>query len=453
MPIARPNHIALATPQVEEAPKLTDSQYRHAVVDSQYTPSNSLLTHLPGMKWSVDYYHQVLGRDEEPSPFDPTQSSPYQQYRRIVKYEILLQGSLSDDIDPETAVTTTTGNAIIYPGLVPIQGDAFIMDAGDGRACQCTVTSIRRLSMFRDTAYELVFQISRYMDQVIEDEINSRVVKTVYFHKDFLQYGQNPFLIQEDHEATKNIAKYMDNLIEYWTQRYWVPAFNTFLVPSQWGHCYDPYFMDFIVDLLPLQDHNEYRNMRLINCNDFNLTRQIPVWTMLFKRDPFILNTMFKQSGLLSAKAFSNAPLYNGVFYSGVDNVVAPKIVDHGYGINDHDYSTSYGWSMCSCTCGGGESEGLGFKSDETLADGTVGMDLPILFKDDYYVFTAAFYAGDEANMSAFERLLWRLTNGEPVNSVELVPFYKSINRWSKLDQFYLIPTLILLMKYSLRSI
>lgn len=448
------NYSSISTPQINKEPVITDKNYKHAVVDTKYTPSTALLTHLPGMKWSVEYYHQILGSTEEPSPFDPTQASPYQQYQRIINYEILLQGPMDDDIDPETGITVTTGSGILYPGMIPIQGDAFIMDAGDGRACQCTVTSIRRLTMFRDTAYEINFMISRYMDKILEDEINSRVVKKVYFHKDFLKYGQNPFLVEEDHNAELNTSTYIENLAQFWTSKFWVNAHNLFLVPSQSGLAYDPYFTKFVIDLLPIYNSNEYRKMTLINCSDFGLDRRVPVWDLLFKGDTFLLNTIFKESILIPASTFNNAPLFNGVYYSGLDFVIGPKDTNFGYDIGDPNLSNSFTWGTgCSCKCqSSSDGTGLGFVSDVTSSDGTSGTDIPELFKNNYYVFTEEFYNGDIANMSLFERLLWKCVNKESISPSELIPFYDSVSKWSKLDMYYLIPVLILLMKHSLRS-
>lgn len=456
MPIAKPTPIATSSPQYVSPPEITKPDYRNSVVDTQFTPMSGLLTHLPGMKLNVTYYHQVIGRDEEPSPFDPSQQGPYQQYRKINNFEILLQGSISTDIDTQTQTTRVSGTALLYPGLIPIDGDAFIMDIGDGRASQCTVTNVRRLSMMRDSAFEFNFVISRYVDETIQRLLDTRVVLTNYFRKDFLAFGQNPFLVEDDYNSLLELDKAIDNLTDFWCRTFWNPAFKTFTVPSQWASAYDPWFVRFIIELLPIYDHNTYRHVNILNVDDYNLNNIQSTWDMLLKREPFMLNTIFKDASLISAKAFNNRPLLNaGIYYSGIANLVGPKTIDFGYGNNEHNYSAAYGWAMsCSCNCqNSGMDAGLGFKSDVTINDGTPGMNVPVLFKDDSYVFTKAFYEGDEVNMSEFERLLWKGLNNEPINPSEVVVFYKAITKWSKLDKFYLIPTLILLMKYAKRSI
>lgn len=455
MPIAKPTPVATSSPAYVSEPTITKPEYRNAVVDTQYVPMSGLLTHLPGMKLSTTYYHQVIGRDEEPSPFDPTQQAPYQQYRKIVDFEILLQGSISTDIDTQTQTTRVSGSAILYPGLIPIDGDAFIMDIGDGRASQCTVTNVRRLSLMRDSAFEFNFVISRYVDETIQQLLDSRVVVTNYFRKDFLAFGQNPFLIEEDYNSLLSLDKSINNLSDYWCRTYWNPAFKTFTVPSQWSSAYDPWFVRFILELLPIHDDNNYRFINVLNVDDYNLNNTKSVWDMLLKRDTFLMNSIFKDAALISAKNFNNRPLLNaGIYYSGIADMVGPKTIDFGYGNNEHNYSASYGWRI-SINCNHVDNltdSGLGFKSDITVNDGTPGLSLPVLFKENSYVFTKAFYAGDEEQMSEFERLVWKGINNEAINASELMAFYNSINKWSKLDQFYLIPTLILLMKYAKRS-
>lgn len=456
MPIAKPTPVATATHEYVTPPTITKPEYRNSVVDTQYTPMNGLLTHLPGMKLSVTYYHQVIGRDEEPSAFDPTQQTPYQQYRKINNFEILLQGSISTDIEPTTQTTRVTGNGLLYPGLIPIDGDAFIMDIGDGRASQCTILNSRRLSVMRDAAYEFNFVVSRIVDESIQQLLDARVILTNYFRKDFLAFGQNPFLVEDDYNSLLEMDKAITNLSEYWCRTFWNPTFKTFIVPSQWASAYDPYFIRFIIELLPIYDHNEYRNINLLNCDDYNLNNLQSTWDMLLRKDTFLLNSIFKDAALISAKNFNNRPLLNaGIYYSGVANMVGPKTLDFGYGNNDNNFSTSYCWALSvSCNCNyNPQAAGLGFKEDVTLNDGTPGLDLPVLFKEDSYVFTKAFYDGNEVEMSAFERLLWKGINNEGINASEVMPFYKSIIKWSRLDKFYLIPTLILLMKYAKRSI
>lgn len=454
MPIAKPTPIATASPQAVSKPTVTSPDYRHSIVDTQYTPMNGLLTHLPGMKLNTNYYHQIIGRDEETSPFDPSQQGPYQQYRKINNFEILLQGSLSTDVDTETQTTRVTGNAILYPGLIPIDGDAFVMDTGDGRASQCTVLNSKRLSYFRDSAFEINFVISRTVTPEVERLLDARVVLTNYFHKDFLTHGQNPFLVEEDHNNYLELDKAEDNLSQYWTRQFWNPTFGTFTVPSQWGFCYDPFFVKFIIELLPVYDHNEYRNVRLLNCDDFNFDNLTSVWDMLLKRDTFLLNSLFKESSLISVKSLNNRPLLHGVYYSGIDNLVGPAKIDRGYGAHAHDYSNSYGWNISYSARArlNDYTAGLGFKEDVTKEDGP-GTNLPILFNDNSYVFTKAFYEGITEEMSEFERILYKGLNKESINASEIMPYYRAIHKWSKLDQFYLIPVLILIIKYAQRSI
>ena len=174
---AKPNPITITTPD-----------YRHSIVDSRVTPSSALLTYIEGMSWYVDYYSQVLGGDEELSEFQPGQIAPYQQYHLIHRYELKLQDSLSTNINDESGLAEITGSAIIYPFMMPNTGDAFIADIGDGRAGQFTITSVTPKSIFKQTCYEINFQLSRMVDAELVELLATHVVKTSHYERDYVLY-------------------------------------------------------------------------------------------------------------------------------------------------------------------------------------------------------------------------------------------------------------------------
>ena len=149
-----------ASPPVPETPlpqqinaKIAEEHQRNALVDSKVTPYAALLTHIEGSSWFVDYYSQVLGADDDVTPYQPTQSAIYQQYLLIKKFELKLQGSLSVSDDSDTSVMTVTGSATVYPYMKPNKGDAFIADIGDGRVGQFTVDGITKQTILKETCY------------------------------------------------------------------------------------------------------------------------------------------------------------------------------------------------------------------------------------------------------------------------------------------------------------
>jgi hypothetical protein len=139
---------------------ITAPEYRHSLIDAKITPLSSLLVHIEGSSWTTDYYSQILGVDEELSPFQPNQPSVYQQYLLVKKYELKLQGSLSISQDPETTAMTVTGNATLYPYLKPNYGDMFIADIGDGRAGMFVVNQPpTKKTILKETCWEISFEL------------------------------------------------------------------------------------------------------------------------------------------------------------------------------------------------------------------------------------------------------------------------------------------------------
>ena len=53
---------------VENAPVVTKVQERRSVIDTEYTPIAHLIKHSSGDMWTVDYYRQLVGLDDQLRP-------------------------------------------------------------------------------------------------------------------------------------------------------------------------------------------------------------------------------------------------------------------------------------------------------------------------------------------------------------------------------------------------
>jgi hypothetical protein len=95
-----------------------------------------LYTHVPGMRWIVDIYSQVLNKDDETRPLQPSRLEINQQYRRITQMELKVTTAIPqtptlDDVSQEFEVS---GEANVYPNTwIPNPDDHIVGTLPDGR--------------------------------------------------------------------------------------------------------------------------------------------------------------------------------------------------------------------------------------------------------------------------------------------------------------------------------
>lgn len=441
-------------------------EYRHSLVDIKVTPLTSIITHLSGSSWTVDYYSQVLGLDEEPTPYQPGQQGTYQSYLLVHNYDLKLQGSLTPVQNEETTEWNLTGTARIYPGsMIPNFGDAFIADIGDGQAGMFSVTRVVKKAMFTETAWEVDFTMTRMMDQVLQDELATRVVKEAYFQKDFLTYGQDPVLISTEVENKNKIETYLATLFNKWIIANFSREYKTLLVPKQVIPTYDPFLVSAVLSIYNRTDHPLLSKIREINCDGERLMNQLNFWYAITHLDPSVRTVYAQKMWLIDSDNFARHPQFESVAFSGIRQVVYPNIVDESV---DKDYSSMPDLTGTGYTDPGDYNVSLeslfivnvpgGFENplDPDLVPSVTDEEIPYVHPvtiDDYYVFSEFFYTQASTGQSGLELMTNDMISGNAINLQKLFLLCDDIKNWGALERFYYIPVLLILLKVSLRKL
>lgn len=447
--------------------EIVSPAYKHSLVDTKITPHSSLLTHIEGASWTVDYYSQVVGRDEQLSPLQPSQPEVYQQYLLIKGYEMKLQGSLSPGQDAESTSMTLTGTAMLYPFLKPNVGDMFIADIGDGRAGEFTITSPPvKKTLLKETCWEISFELRRYVDAEVVRELNTRVVRTTNFVKDFLTYGQNPIIADVDLEAKEKIEEYIRQLLNIWLMKFYSKENRTAVVPGQTGATYDPYVVQTMFRIFDRNEHPLLGRIRELNCQGLPQVDELLIWNCMINMDLSIRSIMQQKVWLISTKYFSNYALHDGVYFSAIERVVYPHApfvhVDEDYQVGncsvaggspyidlqdmDVEMSSVYQFNIA----GGFDDPGEPVEPTFTVEE------IPLIHpvsKDDYYVFTIHFYNQTPGLQSVLELQINDMIAGRAINKDKIFSLVADIPKWGRLEQFYYIPALLILLKVMLRKL
>jgi hypothetical protein len=450
-------------PGIIEA-NITGPQYRHAIVDAKVTPFASLLTHIAGSSLTVDYYSQIVQSDEDLSPYQPTLMPPYQQYLLCRGMEIKLQGDLSQTPDAESTEWSVTGAAIIYPFLKPNIGDGFIMDIGDGRAGFMTIIAVTRKTILQQACFEVNFELSFFVDQPFMVAITRKVVKETTYVKDFLTYGQNPVLVDDDLSHVTRIQNYEKTLLNRFLTEFFSREYRTLMVPGQTSSTYDPFVVATILTMFEREAHPIIPRIRQLNVDGLRVVDEFQIWNAMLRLDNTLGQVMAQKAYLVARTAFSSYPTMDGIFYSGVQRIVVPNVamnnVDQDYGnqqaltgVDYHDLG-DFDWDLASVFINNAPG-GFVVPGDDPLAPSYVIGEVPYIHPtvlDEYYVFSRLFY--ENANgQSKLEILVRQMLAGETFSRVDLFALCDDVQRWGRLDRFYYVPVLIILLKVALRKI
>lgn len=447
--------------KVEATGRAVPVELKTAVVETRFTPLQSLLTQITGSRYVVDYYSQLLAGNDTPKALQLELAAPYQQYDLIRQLEMRLQGDLSFSVDEDTKVRTVTGNAILYPGMIPNDGDMFIADAGAGRAGIFTVTSSTPLSYYKQTCHEINFTLIAFVD---EDPTRARslaekVVTTKHFVADFMRFGKNPIIVDQLFTDYRELHRVRDTMISEYMRLFFSEVTQTLLIPGQAAASYDPFLTKAVLSLMETTESPLLRKLTAHITEMDYAYRTTTVWDAILQMEPSHLYLACHQMGLVPAALMRTRPYLGGVFWSKAEYLMYPidpredadkdltytaltspePLADSPASVHDFNRIVA-------------EKDATGITVVDVLdPDETVPNIHPVII-DTYYVFSKAFYEEDYTGMSVLEKLVWDALNQKELDVPKLAALVKQSKRWDKLERFYYVPVLVALCVLALRG-
>lgn len=302
-----------------------EKEYKHNIVRSEDLPLDSIIAHIEGSSWSVDYYSQMLAMNNEPTPYDINQSKLNQQYHLIKDLELKLQDQ-NVDTEDKTNKINLTGTAVIYAGIIPNYGDVLIADIGAALAGRLTVTRVEKKQYFKDTVYEISFELVEYINtRDKENHLNSFVVKTSVFNRDLMVYGSSPVLLESDYDDYINAEDVISELIDDYLKEFFSNELSTLEVPG-YGikKTYDPYVVEAFKEVVGLHEHPLMYRLKTLNVNEIKEAYSFSIWPVLI--DPAVnkIRNIWKQAGPVTYDRFHLNHVMNSFRYSGFAQCISP---------------------------------------------------------------------------------------------------------------------------------
>lgn len=459
MPVAHesPDEVPVKAPPELQIHK---PEYKSSRTDTQYQPVGSILNHVSGQRWTVEFYKQVRGADEDLQSQNVNRPAHLQQYDLIHEFELRVQTPLSTQFNPESGSSPTVGSAICHPSVKANVGDMFTASIPDGREAVFTITSSYKNSIMKDATFLVEYTLTSYLDDNLQFDLRRKVIREYHYNKDFAYYNQNPVLLEDDYALVRKLEQRYSELSWQYFKSFFSNEFQTLILPDQnSGKVYDPFLTKAVSRIFNTSDAPDVQYMRILNVADDESFKAVSIWDALIDREKRKMQFAFESVGLVGARLFTRDPMMEGVYHSGVSHVVYPA---------DAELYVDYQWKNRTKPIGETpiyKAPGRPGRLADMMGDGMLhGLpygDSPLV--SDYiqpdggtggsYVLSPAFYARAETGMSKLEACVWDYLLGREVNVKLLTAFCDAWHTWGGVERFYNTPILLILIRSVIRGI
>ncbi len=427
-------------PITVDAPPKVVSDSVDSIIHSPRLEVAQALQYVEGTSWSVDYYSQVLTADSEVLGLQTGSSWIAQQYTLIRNLEIKLQGSMNATQDQTTKTMNYTGNAIVYAGTVPNQGDCFVANMENGSPYLFKVTNTEKKQVFKEAVYEINFEVQSDQEALLEI-INAKVAKTLHFMKEYLAFGKNPVLQNNQYQSSINAQKAWRQMLEEYLNMFFSEEKQTLIVPG--GEViYDPYVIRFIKEQFDTHHSPVLAKLRSLNIQESLTRTDNGVYAAVTKRDSSILKSGFTVAAAKSTKMFARNPRLATVYHLNVQWVTTA--VDYKRRVD----ATAFDPTLTFEDAGLSVPQALWLPSYVPYEE---DMGFIPVSQTPAYVFGVEFYKQNRAGMTSFEKVVYDYIN--KVNTgLESIRYIIACtnelrHKWSDLDTYYLLPILIVIVR------
>lgn len=433
-----------------QTPEITNKSFKGVAVDDRVTPLKSLTAYLEGSPWNVQWFGQLLGDDNELKPLDVVGTAINQQYFCIEDLELRVDSPLTSSMSSDSGIQAVTGSAVLLPILTPNKHDYFMAESGMGRRGLFHITEIERLTFNRDSAFRIEYELVVYIDTDVTmyNSMLSKVQRTYVYHKNRLAAGQQPLLTKDDTDTVNRHLDLVYDLQSYYVGRFYRPELNTIVLPGQPELTYDPYVVKFLLSVFELENGNTLRNINQYSYENDLVANQCNIWSILLNRKPELLADCMDQYRAVDTIQFSGNPRYRTMAYTNMQRVMYPIHTDPTV-LSD----------VIPIITSGYELEPVAARRSsvfDALANNIqiANLSYPpirLITELDAYVFPLAWYQEFQTS-SVLEILVRDYLKHRALNGKHLNTLADMAYSWGRLEQFYYIPILVVLLKSAIRE-
>lgn len=397
----------------------TTSEMKTSTLFNKDKELDSIIQYVSGMDWTVDYFLQIRDLNDTVQLPDINVPATQLKYNRINKLILKLQSPISQD-DPENI----TGEAIINSGFIPNYGDAFLATLTGGREAVFVIESIDTKTYNLHEAYYVTFKLFALLDTsgLLYNDLVHKTMKEYAYDKDHLLDYSAPIILANDYKRKVNLKDVIPELVDYYFMTFTHPEKNVIALPTSSGVYIDTLLTDFLFKIVDVTHDLDVANVTRV---DLDLSDEIKctIWDVIVRRDAGMLKRAQQNIDFKYTPHTVSDVAMRHTSYLGINFIAGLITSENGEAVIDYTQ----------------------------LGSGAVTAK-PVKVEDSSYVVSKNLYDLNKTECGVLEELLIQYLQGEVINAELLDKLLEEYHQWDTLDQFYLIPILIVLVKDSVNN-
>lgn len=400
----------------------TQEEMKTSTLFHKEVPLRNIIQYIKGMKWTVDYFKQVLDINDSSSAPDFNVPATTQKYHRINKLILTIQSSIQQD-----NLDNITGDAIVNAGFLVNVDDVFTATLTGGREAIFIITEKQIRTYNLHQAYYITFKLFKFCDDSPEiyNDLIRKVVKEYVYDKNYLLDFGAPVILQSDYTKKLELKDKINDILDYYLSRFVNEEARVISLPTKGGVYTDQLLSNFLFKIVNQSDHLVMGKLTNIDTTYIQHVK-LTVFDAIIKRDLKILKQCEKRIGFRYnpygiMDTFNKQSNIHGIHFivdklSQDDPGVVPDVIELDYERDFEDYK------------------------------------YPLGEKGNKYIFSDAFYRLDKENCGTLEFCLLEYMEGKLVPLDQLEILVEQYYAWDTIEQFYLIPVLLVLIKDTINN-
>ena len=467
----------------------TQEEMKTSVLFNKEAPLETIIRYPRGMKWEVDYFLQIRDMNDEIGALDINLSPSIQKYNRINKLVLVLQSAINQD-----EIENITGEAIVNAGFLPNPDDLFIATLTGGRQCLFHITEVQTRSYNIHKAYYITFKIFVFIDDKPEwyNDLVRKTMKEYVYDKEHLLDYSAPVILAQDYKSKLSLKDHLPEITDYYMDKFVNHEKRLICLPTTSSIYLDPYLNSFLFKII---NHTEKEVFDKLQSIQITVTNDTPytIWDLILDRNMKLLKRCNQNIGFKYHAYGMTQVMTKMMNHLGVNFIASPLETGESSALSnctcntnstsDHNYDTKY-WGhyhpmtpdnrfdkstpppydnnkVCHDNCPVCRNKSSGTYASSN-ASGLI-KDISISPKpEDYknplgentrtYVLSEMFYNNNIDALGPIERLLTLYLNGTLIPADELQTLIDQYMYWDTMDQYYLLPILIVLIKEAMAN-
>jgi len=387
-----------------------------SVMFSEDKQLDGVIQNISGLKWTVDYFVQIRGANDGINNPDINVPATIQKYNRINKLVLFLDSGI-DQSSPEEI----TGSGVINAGFMPSNGDPFFADVTGGRNGMFVITNVEKKQYGVHSSYSVEFKLFAFMDTdtLIFNNVIKKTMREYYYDKtSFLDFSA-PVIVKDDYIKKLSYRDSYSDILEYYLSTF-IDSRGLISLPVKNNVYYDQYLMKFIERTIDVSTTNYSTELNRVTVE---LDSKDDIYTLISERE--IKRIKYANKDLKFSSIRLHSPTISNITHIGIKYAVF---------VNPDVVKVIYSESMLPIA--------LNTEDDITKPTNSV----------EHYVFSEAFYNNDKPNCTEFETMLLSYLEHKIIPTNKLAKLVEEYRYWDALDQFYLLPIVLLFIKDGIRN-